>query len=605
MNIEFEQIEIQNFKSVGDLTIIDFQNLKNLNYIYGTNLDSPQSRNACGKSVFFIDSLVFALFGKTLRNTNNQYIPNRNCDSSLKSYAKLYFKSNGIRYSSECYCKPKIGTVGMTLLKYNEEANEWEDLTQSSVVKTRQYIQENLLGCTFDIFKSSIIISASDFLNFFEGMNKQAKKNYIENIFNLNCFGIMYSEIKSDINDLKKEISYCNNEVIKAGRDIEQLTLKFNDFDNKMNSQLNDVKKDILSKATLLKEKQSEFKKLEESLVNKAQVEADYQKINLAIEKIKTESHKLALKISKNENTIKSYETIISDINNMKQGLCEACSLLIEEKMNFDKYMNLINELGTEINELENKTTNLKTTAETLELKKTELKENVELLNDINNNKVKIGYVIENLTKDILSLKSKYDELLVDKNPFAELLNNLQVELNNLKSKLTTYDKNFKHLEILREACSENGIKRFIIKDIVKLLNSLIQKYLNEIGAEYLVYFDEFFDFKFITNNGECEFSNFSAGERQRIQIATMFAFRDLILNGKISSNIFIIDEMLDTALDSIAIKNILNILAKKSTECGQNIFIISHRSETIEDNIFSNIIEVVKENGISTIKIN
>ena len=45
--------------------------------------------------------------------------------------------------------------------------------------------------------------------------------------------------------------------------------------------------------------------------------------------------------------------------------------------------------------------------------------------------------------------------------------------------------------------------------------------------------FDESFDFKFITLNGECEYSSFSAGERQRIQIATILAFRDLILNGK------------------------------------------------------------------------
>ena len=42
-------------------------------------------RNGSGKSVCFVDSIIFALFGKTLKNTNNQYIPNRNCDISLKS----------------------------------------------------------------------------------------------------------------------------------------------------------------------------------------------------------------------------------------------------------------------------------------------------------------------------------------------------------------------------------------------------------------------------------------------------------------------------------------------------------------------------------------
>ena len=119
----------------------------------------------------------------------------------------------------------------MELKKYNPNVEgEWEDITQSSVVKTRQYIQENILGCSFDIFKSSIIVSTSDCLNFYEGMGKQAKRNYIENIFNLNCFGIMFSEIKADLNDLKKELTYTNNEIVKSTQQLEQLQLKYQDF---------------------------------------------------------------------------------------------------------------------------------------------------------------------------------------------------------------------------------------------------------------------------------------------------------------------------------------------------------------------------------------
>lgn len=45
MNIKFDHIEIQNFKSVGELTIIDLKNLTHLNYIFGTNLDSPECKN--------------------------------------------------------------------------------------------------------------------------------------------------------------------------------------------------------------------------------------------------------------------------------------------------------------------------------------------------------------------------------------------------------------------------------------------------------------------------------------------------------------------------------------------------------------------------------
>ena len=39
--------------------------------------------------------------------------------------------------------------------------------------------------------------------------------------------------------------------------------------------------------------------------------------------------------------------------------------------------------------------------------------------------------------------------------------------------------------------------------------------------------------------------------------------------------------------------------------ETNQNIFIISHRQETTESVVFNHIIEVVKENGLSTLRIN
>jgi AAA15 family ATPase/GTPase len=45
MNIEFEYIEIQNFKSIGELQIFNLKELNGMNYIFGTNLDAPQSRN--------------------------------------------------------------------------------------------------------------------------------------------------------------------------------------------------------------------------------------------------------------------------------------------------------------------------------------------------------------------------------------------------------------------------------------------------------------------------------------------------------------------------------------------------------------------------------
>ena len=607
MNIIFEKIQIQNFKSIGPLVVLDLQNLTGLNYIFGTNLDIPSSKNGSGKSVCFVDSIIFALFGKTLKNTNNQYIPNRNCDISLKSYVKLYFSVDGEKYTSECFCKPKIGTVGMQLMKLvNEETDEWQDLTQSSVVKTRQYIQDNILGCSFEIFKSSVIVSASDCLNFYEGMNKQAKRNYVENIFNLDCFGVMFSEIKSDLNDIKKEITYTNNELLKTTEQVEDITKKYEEFNSKVLDSLNEV-------TDAIKENVQKLKNNELIIAQQTQKLRSYQ--NILQLQLKTNNNLTALKNKKQEfekdkirleYRKKSITDVLKEIISLKQGLCEKCTSVIDERYDYNTKKNEIITIQDNEKVLVDKINKLNLYIEKYQNELTNILEKVSEFNDIKSIIEKTQYTNTFLTKDIKALKVKYNNLKnQNENPFTDLLNKTKQQVSSLQDNVVKYVSHRQHLEILREACSETGVKRFIIKDIVKLLNSLIQKYLNEIGAEYLVYFDESFDFKFITINGECEYSSFSAGQRQRIQIATILAFRDLILNGKINSNIFVLDEFLDAAIDSIAIKNIMNILSKKSKELNQNIFIISHRQETTEENAFNHIIQVIKENGISRLNIN
>lgn len=494
----------------------------------------------------------------------------------------------------------------MELKKYNQEIDQWEDITQASVIKTRQYIQDTILGCSFDLFKTAIVVSASECINFYENMGKQAKRNFIENIFNLNCFGTMFADIKSDLNNIKKELTYTNNEILKCSQRLEQLKIKYQDFDKKLNEDLNQLKQEMLTKYNELKSYQKEKEQLESELINYQQISDQYKKITSDIKTLTTAERKIEKDILEIKYKVKAINQVLTEISKLKEGLCVKCTELFNSRYHFEEKTNEIEQLNNNLNEKQTQIDKL-TNALTKYTKDEEIyKEQLDQLNIKKNQQDTLLYKIQNLTNDIKKLKGEYDKLSNDKsNPFFELIEKTENELKQLKTHMINYVKDIKHLEILRDACSENGVKRFIIKDIVKLLNSLIQKYLNEIGAEFLVYFDESFDFKFITMTGECEYSSFSTGECQRIQIATILAFRDLILNGKINSNIFVIDEFLDSGIDTIAIKNILNILSKKAIESNQNIFIISHRQETTESVIFNHIIEVVKQNGISTLRIN
>lgn len=45
MRIEFIKIEIQNFKSVGELIEFNYEDLKGFNFIFGKNMDVPNAKN--------------------------------------------------------------------------------------------------------------------------------------------------------------------------------------------------------------------------------------------------------------------------------------------------------------------------------------------------------------------------------------------------------------------------------------------------------------------------------------------------------------------------------------------------------------------------------
>ena len=84
--------------------------------------------------------------------------------------------------------------------------------------------------------------------------------------------------------------------------------------------------------------------------------------------------------------------------------------------------------------------------------------------------------------------------------------------------------------------------------------------------------------------------------------IASCFAFRDFMyIRNSFSSNILILDEFIDGAIDSLAIDSILTLLEDFSKLYKQNIFVISHRKE-IENDRFDRIIQIVKTNNISKV---
>jgi energy-coupling factor transporter ATP-binding protein EcfA2 len=136
----------------------------------------------------------------------------------------------------------------------------------------------------------------------------------------------------------------------------------------------------------------------------------------------------------------------------------------------------------------------------------------------------------------------------------------------------------------------DGGIKARIIKQYVPVMNKLINKYLQA--------FDLFVDFQLDENFNEViksrfrdtfSYASFSEGEKLRITLAIMLSWRAVAkLRNSVSTNLLILDETLDGALDGVGIEMLIDTLHNLNSD--DNIFVISHRGHQFGDKFMSHI---------------
>jgi DNA repair exonuclease SbcCD ATPase subunit len=280
--------------------------------------------------------------------------------------------------------------------------------------------------------------------------------------------------------------------------------------------------------------------------------------------------------------------------------VCEDCNDVLLKHYKLETIDEEEASLKTQIAELEEKASSAKTVADKIEKQYSAIQTLVKRSNDYmeaqNSKKIKMAKLaadLERLEENLKAAKSSNEM-------FGELVLKHTNELNGKIELYKSIETRKKYLTLAEHVVSEDGVKKFIVKDVISTINNLVKKYLLEIGAEFIVVFDETFDYKFLTKSGECEYSSLSKGERQRLTVAMLFAFKDIISMDGIDSNVFIIDEILDDGLDESGIKAICSILKTRCCDKKQAAYIISHRAELADSNYFNTVVEVVKHDGIT-----
>lgn len=591
--IKFETITIKNFLSVGDEpVIVNFDT--GINVITGTNKDKDDRRNGVGKSTI-ADAVYFTIFGNTLRDIKKENIPNNITTGQTETCIEFTVTENkhSTKYSIVRLLNPSKCYI------YKDGV----DKTRDSISNTSKYISD-LLCSTPDVFQNCIIMTLNNTIPFM-AQKKIEKRKFIEGILNLQVFGDMLQLVKSEYNEAVKDLEVGCTKYEGTSKQIESYTAQKNKQDETIHEQVEKLKMRQKQNITEIKNLKSRSK------LNITQTVSDYQskidKCNENIQLCRDKHTDLISSISKHETENKHLLTTMSKIGSGEQ-ICSAClrpladhdkQHMKDEQLNLqnliDQNVGVINELKQKLDKVENIRSQLTATINSCEEKinkqKADIREKDNLMNRVNQ--------LEGLNKDIVN---DINDVNNNRVSFDNIIDESVKQLNEIQQDIDVHKNNINKLDVVKFVVSEEGVRSYIVKKILQLLNGKLAYYLKKMDANCMCVFNEYFEEQIIDEKGKiCSYHNFSGAERKNIDLACLFAFMDIRrLQGDVAYNFSIYDELLDSSLDERGIDLVLDILNERVEKYNECVMVISHRKESVKF-ATNEVIALEKNNGVTT----
>jgi len=593
--ITFKNIEARNFLSFGDVPVsIDLK--PGVNAITGTNYDKEDSKNGVGKSTIG-DALFYSLYGTTLREVGKDFISNsitkKRCEVSLT------FDVTSNNSTDTFKIVRKLNPTKCYLFKNDE------DVTRSTLAKTNNFIQD-LIRTPSTVFQNSVIMSANNALPFM-ALSKTDKRKFIESVLGLEVFTAMVLKARDDYSIVKKDYDIAYFKLENVSKDLE---FNQSQFDNYETNKQERLAKQIEKQSKLVKDIQTLKNQLVKlSATDISDIDSNLDLINKALEDFDSklsllikDHHKLEAEIISENKQIKQLQTTKDNCPTCKRDYSEEHILHVQQLIN--KHEEDISKCEKSIEDLDKSTNTIKIQVDKLKLKRSELtQQKTKISNQLSDNnrlQLSIGHLENNLkdiSDEIESINKEHNNELKGRiSALASSVEDCNTSVNKLNNELNI-------LETVKFVISEEGIKSFIVKKILKVLNSRLAFYLKKLEANCLCQFNEFFDEEIVDESSQQKsYFNFSGGERKRIDLACLFAFADIRrLQGDVNFSTVFYDELLDSSLDDKGVLLTLRVLRERFQENNESCYIITHRGTHVTTKS-EHVIHVVKRNGITSI---
>ena len=591
--VYFTKIAIQNFLSIGETpVIVDFN--RGLHVITGRNIDKPDRQNAVGKSTV-ADALYFAIFGDTLREIKKELIINN--ITGGKTHVELDFEVNSPRGNNTFKVVRTLSPSKLTVFK------DGVDKTRDSIANTTKYISE-VLSASPAIFQNCVIMTVNNVVPFM-AKNKTEKRKFIEDIFGMEVFSKMITALRAEYNDIKKDFDIQNTKL----NEVSNALTGYRQQKNKSLEKTNDKTKLYIGRQRNneqeiadLRSKLSKIPK-DENITKFTQQICEFEvKLTKCDDRITSLVEVSTTKKVELTHKKEQYSQIGTD-----KSKCPICLRSIEDhdKKTIEKERQILkDELVLLANDIKISLTKTQEAKDLKEKIKARIQATTKELNTATlqvQSKTNIHTSIDQLLKWQEELKVDIEILKDTSSEFDTLIIDTEIRKQELEAVVNDVQKQLGKLDIVKFVVSEEGVKSYIVNKILELLNNKLYFYLRKLDSNSTCVFNEYFEEEIVNDNNKvCSYFNFSGAERKSIDLACLFAFSDIRrLQGGVSYNIAIYDELFDSSFDAKGIELITEILKERVLSLNECSIIISHRKESLKA-VTGDIIFLEKQNGIT-----
>jgi len=568
--IFFKKIRWKNFLSTGNsFTEIDFSK-NNTTLIVG--------ENGAGKSTM-LDALSFVLYNKPFRKVNKPQLLNSINKKDL--IVEIEFDIGSHMYKIVRGLKPAIFEVYQNNKLINQDA-ETKDY--------QEVLEKQILKLNHKSFCQVVVLGSASFVPFMQ-LTAAARREVIEDLLDIQIFSTMNSLLKEKISNNSNKLMEVEYHYDLTSEKIKMQNEHIVAMQRNSEEQIEKLRKELKHQTDLIELEKNEIETLDEQILSlRASIE-DQEQVNKKQKTLQRLDIQLSDKISKLQADIEFFTSHDS---------CPTCKQDIDNAFKCET----VDAKQAQIQETQQGIEKLKEEITTIQEKIQQIADVSSKISSLNIDKITRSNSITGLVqqckkiaKEIKDLQDKSDDLIMNDDKMKEL----EDLLDKQREEKTELLKDKDALNISSIILKDNGIKARIIKQYVPVINKLINKYLAAmdffVNFELNENFEETIKSRF---RDEFSYASFSEGEKMRINLAILFTWRAVAkLRNSASTNLLIMDEVLDGSLDSNGTDEFLKIINTLTQDT--NTFIISHKTDQMYDK-FTNVLKFEKHKNFSRI---